>query len=230
MLTHRELQVRLFDLMPRSVEDENLAVSEIDTKGFVTAMAVSDDGKTVVAGLFEGKCMLFEFAAERRRLDNHKTMMSIKSSRGRNAKGHKITGLQYVGGSKKSDPEAKLLVTTLDSRIRLYRVTTMSLVCKYKGHVNEGAVIDGKDSVSTQIRAVLSPDLNFVASGSEDGEFSPIPPTLIYVYKCVCIYACMYIYTNAHSPIAFHLTRKPSTLYTPAMPCQYLKPGHEDCS
>jgi hypothetical protein len=53
-------KVRLFDLRPRSVEEEGKAISEINTKGFVTAMAVSNDGKTVAAGLFEGKCMLFQ--------------------------------------------------------------------------------------------------------------------------------------------------------------------------
>lgn len=46
----------------------------------------------------------------------------------------------------------------------------MSLLCKYKGLVNEGSVVDGRESVSTQIRATMSPDMNFVASGSEDGE------------------------------------------------------------
>ena len=76
--------------------------------------------------------------------------------------------MQYVGGDK-NDPEAKLLVTTLDSRVRLYRVTTLSLICKYKGHVNEGSVLRDRESVSTQIRGVLSPDMNFVACGSEDG-------------------------------------------------------------
>lgn len=53
-------KVRLFDLRPRSAEEEGKSISEINTKGFVTAMAVSDDGKTVAAGLFEGKCMLFQ--------------------------------------------------------------------------------------------------------------------------------------------------------------------------
>jgi hypothetical protein len=76
--------------------------------------------------------------------------------------------VQYVGGDK-NDPEAKLLVTTLDSRVRLYRVATLSLICKYKGHVNEGSVVRDRESVSTQIRGVLSPDMNFVACGSEDG-------------------------------------------------------------
>ena len=44
--------------------------------------------------------------------------------------------------------EDKILVTSTDSRIRLYDLRDLSLVCKYRGYTN----------VSSQIRACFSPD------------------------------------------------------------------------
>ena len=34
----------------------------VDTMGIVTAAAISHDGKTVVAGLYDGKCVLFDLS------------------------------------------------------------------------------------------------------------------------------------------------------------------------
>jgi hypothetical protein len=44
----------------------------------------------------------------------------------------------FAGRSKKSsDDDARLLVSTLDSRVRMYGVMGMALVCKYRGPVNQ---------------------------------------------------------------------------------------------
>ena len=52
----------------------------------------------------------------------------------------------------------QLLVTSNDSRIRLYNLKDHSLVCKYKGCVNN----------SSQIKASFNHDAKFIISGSED--------------------------------------------------------------
>uniref|UniRef100_A0AAQ6AK88 WD repeat-containing protein 44 n=1 Tax=Amphiprion ocellaris TaxID=80972 RepID=A0AAQ6AK88_AMPOC len=74
------------------------------------------------------------------------------STRGRNKVGRKITGIEPLPG------ENKILVTSNDSRIRLYDLRDLSLSMKYKGYVNS----------SSQIKASFSHDYSFIVSGSED--------------------------------------------------------------
>jgi len=76
----------------------------------------------------------------------------VRSTRGKNAKGKKITGIQM------SPDNEKLLVTSNDSRIRLYNMKDYSLVCKYKGLENE----------SSQIKASFSDGGKFIICGSEN--------------------------------------------------------------
>ena len=52
----------------------------------------------------------------------------------------------------------QLLVTSNDSRIRLYNLKDHSLVCKFKGCVNN----------SSQIKASFNHDAKFIICGSED--------------------------------------------------------------
>ena len=54
--------------------------------------------------------------------------------------------------------EDKILITSNDSRIRLYDLRDLSLVCKYKGYTN----------FSSQIKASFSPDGRYICSGSEN--------------------------------------------------------------
>jgi len=61
--------------------------------------------------------------------------------------------------------EDKILVTSNDSRIRLYDLRDLNLSCKYKGYVN----------VSSQIKASFSPDGQYIVSGSEN--------QCIYIWK-----------------------------------------------
>jgi WD repeat-containing protein 44 len=54
--------------------------------------------------------------------------------------------------------EDKILVTSNDSRIRLYDLRDLGLSCKYKGYVND----------SQQIKASFSHDGKYIISGSEN--------------------------------------------------------------
>lgn len=61
--------------------------------------------------------------------------------------------------------EDKILVTSNDSRVRLYDLRDLNLSCKYKGFVN----------ASSQIKASFSHDGKYVIAGSEN--------QCIYVWK-----------------------------------------------
>ncbi|XP_075619317.1 WD repeat-containing protein 44 isoform X3 [Balearica regulorum gibbericeps] len=80
------------------------------------------------------------------------TQIHVRSTRGRNRVGRKITGIEPLPG------ENKILVTSNDSRIRLYDLRDLSLSMKYKGYVNG----------SSQIKASFSHDFTYIVSGSED--------------------------------------------------------------
>ncbi|XP_055293831.1 WD repeat-containing protein 44-like [Moschus berezovskii] len=80
------------------------------------------------------------------------TQRHVRSTRGCNKVGRKITGIEPLPG------ENKILVTSNDSRIRLYDLRDLSPSMKYKGYVNS----------SSQIKASFSHDFNYLVSGSED--------------------------------------------------------------
>jgi hypothetical protein len=90
-----------------------------------------------------------------------------------------VTGLDTLA----QRPEA-LLVTTRDSRIRLYNGPLLSV--KYKGHRNK----------SSRIPATLSSDGTFVICGSDDGSTRPLapspPPTFCHGWRSAarCMLQC----------------------------------------
>jgi WD40 repeat protein len=115
----------------------------------ITAVSFTPDGKYAMAGCFTGLCMFYETEGLK-----YQTQIHARSRNGKNAKGSKITGIQsfYSGG------EYKLLITSNDSRIRLYNFRDKSMEIKFKGNVND----------SSQIRAAVSDDAKYIFCGSED--------------------------------------------------------------
>lgn len=85
-------------------------------------------------------------------------MIDVRSSRGKNAKGHKITALAVHGD--------KLLVTSNDSRIRMYDLRDMNLTCKFKGAVLENSHI--RASFSPDGKHIISGELMFLKGGGEN--------------------------------------------------------------
>ena len=128
---------------------EQTVVDWVNIHEMVTAVCFSPDGKKAVIGSYKGKCRFYSVEGNQ---FEYITQMDVKNTRGKNSRGKKITGLQYMPGVDRF-----LLVTSNDSRIRMYDGFT--LCCKYKGHRN----------ANSQIASGFSPGGGFVACGSEDG-------------------------------------------------------------
>lgn len=128
---------------------EQRVVSWQDVHEMVTAVTYCLDGRKAVVGTMKGKCRFYTI--ESATLE-YEAQLDVKNKRGQHARGKKITGLAFLP----SEP-GKLLITSNDSRVRLY--DGYSLRCKYKGHTNR----------NTQIRASFSPGGDYITCGSDDG-------------------------------------------------------------
>lgn len=88
----------------------------------------------------------------------------MRSAHGKNAKGSKICSIEalsIVGSQDSSSSHStiiKLLISSADSRIRLYNFRSQLLDVKFKGHESE----------ELPIRACISDDGHYVVAGSED--------------------------------------------------------------
>ncbi|KAL9035384.1 MAG: hypothetical protein Q9180_004892, partial [Flavoplaca navasiana] len=120
----------------------------------VTAVAFTPDGKTAVAGCLNGLCLFYETEG----LKYH-TQIHVRSAHGKNAKGSKVTGIQAINfPPEDSNGEVKILVTSNDSRVRVYNLRDKGLEMKLKGNEN----------TYSQIRASFSEDARYIICGSED--------------------------------------------------------------
>ncbi|XP_058443266.1 WD repeat-containing protein 44 isoform X2 [Malaya genurostris] len=139
-----------------NIPDKKVALwNEVDgqTK-LITAANFCQNGKFAVVGSYDGRCLFYNTD----QLKYH-TQIHVRSTRGKNAIGRKISGIEPMPG------EDKILVTSNDSRIRLYDLRDLNLSCKYKGYLN----------VSSQIKASFSNDGKYIISGSEN--------QTIYIWK-----------------------------------------------
>lgn len=120
----------------------------------ITAVAFSPDGKTAIAGCLNGLCLFYETEGLK-----YQTQIHVRSAHGKNAKGSKVTGIQALN-SPPDDPngEVKILVTSNDSRVRVYNLRDKGLEVKLKGNENS----------YSQIRASFSEDAKYIICGSED--------------------------------------------------------------
>lgn len=152
-----------------NIPDKKVAVwTEVEgqTK-LVTAANFFQNGKFAVIGSYDGRCIFYHTD----QLKYH-TQIHVRSSRGKNSTGRKISGIEPMPGAD------KILVTSNDSRIRLYDLRDLSVSCKYKGYIN----------VSSQIKATFSHDGKYIVSGSEN--------------------QCIYIWRTDHDYSKFSSVRK----------------------
>ncbi|CAH0553276.1 unnamed protein product [Brassicogethes aeneus] len=139
-----------------NIPDKKVAVwNEVEgNTRLITAANFCQNGKFAVVGTYDGRCIFYITD----QLKYH-TQIHVRSSRGRNSTGRKISGIEPMPG------EDKILVTSNDSRIRLYDLRDLNVSCKYKGYVN----------MSSQIKASFSHDGKYIVSGSENRD--------IYIWK-----------------------------------------------
>uniref|UniRef100_A0A0A9WDG4 WD repeat-containing protein 44 n=3 Tax=Lygus hesperus TaxID=30085 RepID=A0A0A9WDG4_LYGHE len=139
-----------------NIPDKKVAVwNEVDGPAkLITAANFCENGKFAVVGSYDGRCIFYNTD----QLKYH-TTIHVRSTRGKNATGRKISGIEPMPG------EEKILITSNDSRIRLYDLRELNLSCKYKGYAN----------FSSQIKASFSHDGKFIVSGSEN--------QCIYIWK-----------------------------------------------
>ncbi|CAF0839301.1 unnamed protein product, partial [Didymodactylos carnosus] len=121
----------------------------------ITAINFCDDGKKVIVGTFDGRFIVYTDSLV------YDTVMNIgdknnNRSRKKRRKPRKITGIEAMNLNS-----SKILITSNDSRIRLYDIKTKEIERKYRGYSNN----------SSQIRASFSHDDRYIISGSEDSWF-----------------------------------------------------------
>ncbi|KAM5467452.1 hypothetical protein MauCBS54593_005422 [Microsporum audouinii] len=137
-----------------SIPDKAVAYC-VTIPDMITAVSFTPDGKYALAGCLNGLCAIYE-------TDGMKpfSQLHVRSARGKNAKGSKITGIDTIIQPPSNENGAvKLLVTSNDSRIRLYNFKDRTLEAKFRGNEN----------TSSQIRASFSSDGQYAICGSEDG-------------------------------------------------------------
>ncbi|KZM26525.1 hypothetical protein ST47_g2306 [Ascochyta rabiei] len=136
-----------------SIPDKSVAYSA-SVPDMITAVAFTPDGKTCIAGTLGGLCTFYDTEGLKWQAQLH-----AKSTRGQNAKGSKITGIQATYWPPGSEAgEVKLLVSSNDSRLRIYNMKDKSLDMKFKGHENN----------CSQIRATFVDSSGHIVCGSED--------------------------------------------------------------
>ena len=120
----------------------------------ITAVAFTPDGKTAIAGCLNGQCVFYDTEGLK-----YQTQIHVRSAHGKNAKGSKITGIQAVNYPPEDlNAEVKLLITSNDSRVRVYNLRDKGLELKLKGNENS----------CSQIHATFSDDAQYIICGSED--------------------------------------------------------------
>lgn len=136
-----------------SIPDKSVAFWN-ELPDLITAVAFTPDGRMAIAGCLSGLCLFYETEGLR-----YHTQLHVRSTHGRNAKGSKITGIKTITFPPE-DPngEVKILITSNDSRVRIYNARDKSLETKFKGLEN----------TCSQIHASFSDDAKYIISGSED--------------------------------------------------------------
>jgi len=107
-----------------------------------------------MAGCLNGLCLVYETEGLK-----YQNQVHVRSAHGKNAKGSKVTGMQAMNFPP-DDPagEVKILITSNDSRVRVYNLRDKSLELKLKGNENS----------CSQIHATFSDDGKYIICGSED--------------------------------------------------------------
>ncbi|OMJ78959.1 hypothetical protein SteCoe_21132 [Stentor coeruleus] len=129
--------------------NEGILENTYQTQGIITAGSYSNNGTLMAVGLSNGECIIYEV--------NNAVLTFITQIHCRNRKGLKSSGKKVTGIEFHDDQY--LLITTNDSRIRLYSLENFSLLQKYKG---------GKCN-EYPLHTTFSHNSVHIIRGSEDG-------------------------------------------------------------
>ncbi|KAI9296276.1 WD40 repeat-like protein [Neoconidiobolus thromboides FSU 785] len=145
-----DCRIRLWNIPEKKVS----SWAELPDGNLVTAVGFSVDGKLAIAGSYHGLCVFYKTEG----LKVHSQITVKSGAKTRTVVARKITGIEAI-----PDPNVeggKVMITSNDSRIRIYNVNDLSLDQKLKGPENN----------SNQIKATFSDDLKYVVCGSENNQ------------------------------------------------------------
>ena len=114
-----DCRLRLWSVPTKSL----YAWQEVDK--LITAVAFTSDGKSAIAGTYLGQAAFFDIDSFQ-----YRATLLAASSRGKNSRGRKITGLKAIPSADSNHD--RLLITTNDSRLRLYNLLDNTLEAKYR--------------------------------------------------------------------------------------------------
>ncbi|KAI5057099.1 hypothetical protein GOP47_0027114 [Adiantum capillus-veneris] len=127
---------------------EPQVIDWVDLQEMVTAACYTPNGQGAVVGSYKGTCRFYKTPGNKLQLD---TTFEVRDPKTKRSQGKKITGFQFVPGDK-----MKILITSNDSRIRVYNGTEIG--SKFKGFRNS----------KSHISASFSRNGRFIVSASED--------------------------------------------------------------
>ncbi|KAJ7518885.1 hypothetical protein O6H91_20G013700 [Diphasiastrum complanatum] len=127
---------------------DHQVVDWVDLREMVTAACYTPDGKGAVVGSCKGTWRMYKITGNKLEMEAN---INVLNKKGKKIRGKKITGLEYMPGNPH-----RLLVTSSDSRIRVY--DDLELNCKLKGFRN----------ANSQISASFSTQGNYIVTASED--------------------------------------------------------------
>ncbi|KAE8255449.1 hypothetical protein A4X13_0g3030 [Tilletia indica] len=124
-----------------------------DVPGLITACAFTASGKMACAGTFGGAIVMYHTDKLA-----YATSIAVRSTSSKSSKGSKITGIEPVPNLGSN--HERILVSSNDSRIRIYDLGDKSVAHKFKA--------SGYHNKESQIRASISTDGMYITAGSED--------------------------------------------------------------
>lgn len=136
---------------------EHRVVDWSQAQHIITACSYSPDARLCLAGLYRGSLLIFD---NRQSTLQYLTQLECKNKQGKHRDGRKITGVEVSKDGK------LCLVSTNDSRCRVFSLEDFSLISKLRGAQNETLQLRARFFYSDRTQ----PQPTHVLSGSDDDQ------------------------------------------------------------